>query len=90
MTVSSREKAWKEVNKLFPTDYEKDEQSSSNAGYDIYRHSTLNFYNWISDLGCRLEVNLGSQTINIWIEDVEQKYREQLIALARQFNYTTN
>lgn len=72
MKVASREAAWAEVNKIFPTDYEKDEASSARAGYDIYRHPTLNYYNRICDLGCRLEVLLGEcgETVtNIWIEE---------------------
>jgi hypothetical protein len=72
ITVMTREDAFKEVNLIFPTDYEKDYSSSERAGYDIYRHRELNYYNWISDLGNRLEVNLHSnsknETINIWIE----------------------
>jgi hypothetical protein len=72
MTVNSKEQAWKEVNKIFPTDYEKDEAASIRAGYDIYRHPTLNYYNRICDLGCRLEVlvgEYGENVTNIWIEE---------------------
>ena len=70
MNVKSREEAWAEANKIFPTDYEKDESSSQRAGYDIYRHPTLNYYNRICDLGCRLEVlvgEYGENVVNIWI-----------------------
>ncbi|MDD2956392.1 MAG: hypothetical protein PHD67_08770 [Oscillospiraceae bacterium] len=72
MKVTSRDAAWAEVNKIFPTDYEKDDASSIRAGYDIYRHPTLNYYNRICDLGCRLEVLLGEcgeNVTNIWIEE---------------------
>jgi hypothetical protein len=71
MTVTSREQAWAEANKIFPTDYEKDYASSERAGYDIYRHATLNYYNRICDLGDRLEVltgEYGENVTNIWIE----------------------
>ena len=74
MTVTSKEQAWEEVNKLFPTDYEKDYASSERAGYDIYRHPTLNYYNRICDLGDRLEVLIGEygETVtNIWIKQPE-------------------
>lgn len=74
MNVSTREQAWAEVNKIFPTDYEKDEGSSKRAGYDIYRHPTLNYYNRICDLGCRLEVltgEYGETVVNIWIQPVQ-------------------
>ncbi|MEA5041339.1 MAG: hypothetical protein VB053_02245 [Oscillibacter ruminantium] len=72
MKVATIQDAWKEVNKIFPTDYEKDEDSSRRAGYDIYRHPTLNYYNRICDLGCRLEVltgEYGETVTNIWIEE---------------------
>lgn len=71
MKVNSKEQAWKEVNRIFPTDYEKDNIASERAGYDVYRHPTLNWYNRICDLGDRLEVitgEYGEKVINIWIE----------------------
>ena len=69
--VKSKEAAWEEVDKIFETDYEKDELSSERAGYNIYRHPTLNYYNRICDLGNRLEVLMGDYgdlVTNIWIE----------------------
>lgn len=75
MKVTNRSEAWQEVNKIFPTDYEKDEASSQRAGYDIYRHPTLNYYNRICDLGCRLEVltgEYGETVVNIWIVEEEE------------------
>lgn len=75
MKVTNRSEAWKEVNKIFPTDYEKDEASSQRAGYDIYRHPTLNYYNRICDLGCRIEVltgEYGDTAVNIWIVEEEK------------------
>lgn len=80
MKVTSREAAWNEINKIFPTDYEKDEASSARAGYDIYRHPTLNYYNRICDLGCRLEVltgEYGENVTNIWIDaEIEEELAE--------------
>jgi hypothetical protein len=76
MVVNSREQAWAEANKLFPTDYEKDESASSRAGYDIYRHPTLNYYSRICDLNDRLEVltgEYGENVTNIWIEETVEK-----------------
>ena len=71
ITVTTREQAWAEANKIFPTDYDKDHASSERAGYDIYRHITLNPLNRICDLGNRLEVltqgEHGETVINIWI-----------------------
>lgn len=75
MKANSRKEAWKIVNEVFPTDYMKDEQSSNNAGYPIYRSTAEDHYHdYICDLGNRLEVNLGStgKTINIWIEEPEE------------------
>lgn len=59
--VSSRDKAWELADKLFPTDYMKDEESSGRAGYPIYESTAENgrFAGaWISDLNCTLELNI--------------------------------
>ncbi len=52
----------------------KDEQSSGRAGYPIYRSTADDhYYDYICDLGCRLEINLRSgETVNIWIEEPEE------------------
>ena len=86
MDCNSKEAAWSLVNKLFPTDYEKDERSSARAGYDIYRFRgdwcPAEFANnWISDLGNRLEVNLSSgKSINVWIKVTKPEFTEGEIA----------
>ena len=68
MKVKNINEAWNEANKIMPNDYLKDEEASVRAGYPIYR-STINHYDYICDLGDRLEVNLANgQTVNIWIE----------------------
>lgn len=80
MTVNSRAKAWDEADKLFPSDYIKDEAKSERAGYDIYISTAEGVNAWISDLDDRLEVNLETgDTINIWIEE-EPKFKEYQIA----------
>ena len=72
--VRNREEAWQEANRLFPTDYEKDERASQNAGYPIYMSTAEGENSWISDLNCRLELNIynkktkGIDSINIYIE----------------------
>lgn len=74
ITAKNVKEAWEIVDKMFPTDYIKDERSSENAGYDVYR-STVDggFYNYICDLGNRLEVNFDDgKTINVWIVAVEK------------------
>lgn len=71
-TVNSISAAWAKVNEIFPSDYNKDEASSERAGYNVYR-SPLNHYDYICDLGDRLEVNLANgETVNIWIKEEEQ------------------
>lgn len=73
--AKNAQEAWDMVNSIFPTDYEKDEASSKNAGYPIYRSTAEDrYYDYICDLNDRLEINLhdGNRTINIWIvEDNE-------------------
>lgn len=70
--AKSKQEAWEIVNDLFPTDYVLDEQSSERAGYPTYR-STVEFYDYICDLGNRFEINLSTnKTINVWIVE-EQK-----------------
>lgn len=73
MKVKNINEAWNEANKIIPNDYMKDEKASETAGYPIYR-STIEHYDYICDLGDRLEVNLANgQTMNIWIESEEEK-----------------
>lgn len=57
------------ANELFPTDYMKDEAASERAGYAIYKSTAEGVNAWISDLGCRLEVNQDGRSVNIWIEE---------------------
>lgn len=81
MTVRDKTQAWEEVNKIFPTDYEKDEASSVRAGYDIYRHRELNYYSRICDLGNRLEVltgEYGENVVNIWIVPTQAEQSPQM------------
>lgn len=82
MKANSRQQAWEMVDEVFPTDYEKAEEASERAGYDVYvkngdRCPTAFCKDWISDLGNRLEVNLSSgKTINIWIESPTPEFTE--------------
>lgn len=57
MIVSSVKEAWELASRLFPTDYEKDEDRSSRAGYPIYYSTAEGTNAWISDLNNRLELN---------------------------------
>lgn len=75
MKAPTREKAWEMANSLFPTDYEHNSKYSENAGYPIYSSTADGVNAWISDLNCRLEVNLpDGKTVNIHIaETLEEK-----------------
>lgn len=75
--VNSREEAWKKANWMFPTDYEKDEDATTRAGYPIYRSTFKGNDSWISSLNDRLELNIYETsgkvtTSTIWIEEKEQ------------------
>lgn len=70
MKVTSKQEAWNKVNEIFPTDYEQDLGSSDRAGYPIYRSTAEgHYYDYICDLGNRLEVNLpDGKSVDIWIQ----------------------
>lgn len=57
--------------RFMPGDWDEDTQSSARAGYPVYRcYGDGLYYNYICDLGNRLEVNLGDgSTVNVWIDD---------------------
>lgn len=75
MKVSSVKEAWELANRLFPTDYEKDEDRSSRAGYPIYYSTAEGTNAWISDLNNRLELNYSNgESENIWIVQDEGNY----------------
>ena len=77
-TVSTRERAWQLADKLFPTDYMKDERDSLRAGYPVFNTtSTDDKYTGfhISDLNTALELNMGAETIRINIEDQEAEIK---------------
>lgn len=75
--VKTVQEAWNEANRLMPNDYEHDTESSNKAGYPVYR-SNVEHYDYICDLGERLEVNLfkGGKTVNIWIKKEEKSMKK--------------
>lgn len=84
--VRTIEEAWTKVNEIFPTDYQKDEESSERTGYPIYRSTADGHFNdYICDLNTRLEVNIaeGNQSINIWIETEEQGEDIEVTVIAK-------
>ncbi len=86
MTVSSIEQAWEKANEIFPTDYTKDESSSLRAGYPIHRSTAEgHYYDYICDLGNRLEVNLSTgESINIWIVETVETLQAKVNALQKE------
>ena len=86
MIVKTTAEAWEAANKMFPTDYQKDEESSQRAGYPIYRSTAEGHFNdYICDLNDRLEVNIaeGNQTVNIWLETEEQGEDVEVTVIAK-------
>lgn len=74
--VKSIDAAWREANRIFPTDYIINSKRSAIAGYSIYESTSKDEkyeYHWISDLGNRLEVNMERETVMIWIDEEEIK-----------------
>lgn len=78
-TYKSEFEAWGWVHEMFPDkQWYLDHESSERAGYKTYR-DTEEFYNYICELGDRLEVNLkeGNTTINLWIEKEEPEIKPE-------------
>lgn len=72
MKANGRDEAWRIADRMFPTDYQKDDAASERAGYPIYETTSTDekfagFH--ISDLNTRLELNMGKETVTIWIEE---------------------
>lgn len=73
MKAQNINEAWTIAREIFPTELQKDDESSSRAGYPIYR-STTRHYCYICELGDRLEINLDDgRTINIWINPEDER-----------------
>ena len=80
--VNSISTAWEVAASIFPTDYQKDEESSKRAGYPIYKTTSTDesfsgFH--ISDLNTRLEVSMGAETAMIWVEENEEETFEIVV-----------
>jgi hypothetical protein len=69
MTVYSEKAAWKAADEIFPTDYIYDSVKSKRAGYPVYVSTLEGCYDYICDLGNRLEVNIGAKSVNVWVEE---------------------
>lgn len=88
ITVTAKTEAWDVAMALLggKMNYNLDKISSEKAGYDIFR-SEDSYYNYICDLGDRLEVNMDSGiTKNIWIGKQEEPTKE----IIHECNYSSN
>ena len=89
-TVSTTQEAWEKAKEIFTSDFQYDETASKNAGYPVYFTTEEGSNDHISDLGCRLEVNMGCDSINIWIEEdatQEQEEKEETEAAQTENEY---
>lgn len=78
-TFKSEYDAWKWIHEMFPdTQWYFDHESSERAGYKTYR-DIEEFYNYVCELGDRVEVNLkeGNHTINLWLEKEEPEIKPE-------------
>ena len=78
-TFKSDYDAWKWIHEMFPgTQWYLDHESSERAGYKTYR-DIEEFYNYVCELGDRVEVNLkeGNHTINLWLEKEEPEIKPE-------------
>lgn len=93
MVVKSKRDAWRIAKLIFPGDFMLDTQSSSNAGYPIYKSCDVEEFEKyaprICDLNDRLEVVLNdadaSGTVNIWIVEAAPIDRNELIVECKEY-----
>lgn len=78
MKVCSVKAAWEAADAMFSTDYIYDGWRSERAGYAVYVSTLKGCDDYICDLGDRLEVNIGADSVNIWID--EPQFKEYQIA----------
>lgn len=72
MIAKNKKQAWTMADKLFPSDYEWSATYTYDAGYDVYTSIAYGSECRIADLGDRLEVTIGDETFNIWIENTNR------------------
>ena len=72
MKAKNINEAWEIANAFYPDGLLKDHTSTEKAGYKVYREIGK-YYNYVCDLGDRLELNFeDGRTLNVWIEYEEQ------------------
>lgn len=95
MIKETKLEAWTAAERILKTDYFLSAISSERAGYPIYRSTEEGCNDYICDLGDRLEVNIGNQSINIWAADVleaakkEEFLRDEINAVKRAIKEKT-
>lgn len=86
--VTTKSEAWDVAMALLggKMNYNLDQISSERAGYNIFR-SEDSYYNYICDLGDRLEAtNDNGITKNIWIDKQKEPTKESI----HEYNYSSN
>ena len=80
ITVTTREAAWAEVDKILPPDFDKDIKESELNGHDVYYCTLVNNYTRIDDYGDLISISESIDDENptyIWIEpDAKAKLAE--------------
>lgn len=70
--VSDMPTAWEIAKAIGKGDYSLDREATARAGYGVYRDKDEH-YNYICDLGDRLEVNTpDGKSVNVWIEKLPE------------------
>lgn len=73
--VKDKKEAFELINQDYPASYVLDPVSTERAGYKIYR-SEEEYYSYICDLGCRLELNLSNNdTVNYYWQKPSFDYK---------------
>lgn len=77
ITVTKKEKAFEIARTMLDgADFYQDMDRTERAGHPIY--ATEKSYEWVSDLGDRLEVNQNADSMNIWIDPYDKIKEYQL------------
>lgn len=79
--VSSVSEAWRAAARIFPTDYEKNEENSKRAGYPIYETTSTDerfsgFH--ISDLNTRLQENSTRTNRMTSMQTIMRRCRDEI------------
>lgn len=79
MRVKTYGEAWDAVMEITKSGMRLDKDSTERAGYKIYRNEE-EYYEYVCDLGDRLELNRADgTTINIWYGEEQNKINEDVV-----------